>query len=75
MSPQTQILRELSTLPQSRLQEALDYIRFLKLRSLTANKLDREFSETVRSLRAIARKKKITDAIIEREIQQVRADK
>jgi hypothetical protein len=74
-SPQETILRELSTLPEDQANQVLDFIRFLKMRSLTDEELSRSFREALTKARDIATEQGISEADIAEEIRQVRLAK
>ena len=70
------ILREISTLPETRLPDVLAFIRYLKL-SIPADQkeLEERFDKALKSIRARAQEMKITDQDIESEIRAARAGK
>ena len=69
------LLREVATLPKSKQENVLAYVRFLKL-SIPSERVELEerFDRTLKSVRARAKKLKITEADIEAEIRAVRAE-
>lgn len=70
------LLSEISTLPESRHADVLAFVRFLKLSIPNEQKeLEARFDTALKSIRARARKLKITQADIEAEIRAVRAGK
>jgi hypothetical protein len=66
------IMREIATLPESRLTNVLAYIRFLKLGLADDAEIDRRFDASWKRVRARAKKLKITPDEIEAEIRAVR---
>lgn len=70
------IMKELSTLPESRRADVLAFIRFLKI-SIPKEQRDIEerFDKALESIRARAEKMNITDEDIEAEIRAVREGK
>ncbi len=70
------ILREISTLPESRRADVLAFIRFLKM-SIPREQRDIEerFDKALQSIRARAQEMNITDEDIEAEIRAVRDGK
>jgi hypothetical protein len=70
------IMREISTLPETRLPDVLAFIRYLKLSIPTDQKETEErFDKALKSIRARAKKMNITDEDIEAEIRAVREGK
>jgi hypothetical protein len=69
------IIREISTLPENRLEDVLTYIRFIKLGLADSNEIDKRFDESWKRVQARAKKLKITQKDIEEEIRAVRAGK
>lgn len=70
------IMREISTLPESRLADVLAFIRYLKLSIPKEQKeLDERFDKALASIRARAREMNISEADIEAEIRAVREGK
>lgn len=69
------LLREVSTLPESRQADVLAFIRFLKISIIDDNELEREFDEAIQDARATALKYNITEDDINAEIRAVREDK
>lgn len=69
------ILREIATLPENRLSTVLAFIRFLKF-GLDAGEeeIEKRFDKSLKSVRARAKKLKITQADIELEIRAVREE-
>lgn len=67
------LLREIATLPESRRADVLAFVRFLKI-SLPdeAKETEKRFDKAVKSIRARAKKNKITQEDIEAEIRAVR---
>ena len=66
------LLREVSTLPESRQADVLAFIRFLKISIKDDGELEREFDEAIKDARATALKYNITQADIDAEIRAVR---
>ena len=69
------LLREVSTLPESRQADVLAFIRFLKISIKDDSELEREFDEAIKDARATAQKYNITQADIDAEIRAVREGK
>jgi hypothetical protein len=70
------IMREISTLPETRLPDVLAFIRYLKLSIPTEEKeLEERFDKALKSIRARAKEMNITDEDIEAEIRAVREGK
>ena len=69
------LLREVSTLPESRQADVLAFIRFLKISIKDDGELEREFDEAIKDARATALKYNITQADIDAEIRAVRDGK
>ena len=69
------LLREISTLPESRRADVLAFIRFLKISIKDDSELEREFDEAIKDARATARKYNITQEDIDAEIRAVRDEK
>jgi len=66
------LLREVSTLPESRQADVRAFIRFLKSNIKDDGELEREFDEAIKDARATALKYNITQADIDAEIRAVR---
>ena len=69
------IMREISTLPENRLEDVLTYIRFIKLGLADSNEIEKRFDKSWKRVQARAKKLKITQKDIEEEIRAVRAGK
>jgi hypothetical protein len=69
------LLREVSTLPESRQADVLAFIRFLKISLKDDDELEREYDEAIKDARATARKYNITQEDIDAEIRAVRDGK
>jgi hypothetical protein len=69
------IMREISTLPEDRLNEVLRYIRFIKLGLADSDEIEKRFDESWARVRARAKELNITDEDIEAEIRAVREGK
>ncbi|MCJ7434405.1 MAG: hypothetical protein MUO77_13030 [Anaerolineales bacterium] len=69
------LLREVSTLPESRHADVLAFIRFLKISMIDDDKLEREYDEAIKDARATAKLYNITEKDIEDEIRAVRDGK
>ena len=69
------LLREISTLPESRQADVLAFVRFLKISLPDREKARSEFKESLQDARATARRYKITQAEIDAEIHAVREGK
>jgi len=69
------LLREISTLPESRRADVLAFVRFLKISIKDDSELEREYDEAIKDARAIARKYKIKEDEIDAEIRAVRESK
>ena len=67
------IIREISTLPETRLPDVLAFIRYLKLSIPTDQKeIEGRFDKALKSIRARAKEMNITDEDIEAEIRAIR---
>ncbi len=67
------IMREISTLPESRRADVLAFIRYLKLSIPRDRKeIEERFDKSLKSIRARAKKLNITQEDIEAEIRAVR---
>jgi hypothetical protein len=66
------LLREVSSLPESRQSDVLAFIRFLKISIVDDNELEREFDEAIQDARSTALKYNITEDDINAEIRAVR---
>jgi hypothetical protein len=69
------LLKEVSTLPESRRTDVLAFIRFLKISIRDDDALEREFDEAIKDARATALKYNITEEDINAEIRAVREGK
>jgi len=69
------IMREISTLPENRLEDVLTYIRFIKLGLADSDEIEKRFEESWKRVQARAKKLKITQKDIDDEIRAVRAGK
>jgi hypothetical protein len=70
---QRAIMLEISTLPESRLEDVLTYVRFIKLGLADRGEIEKRFDKSWKQVRARAKKLKITQADIDAEIRAVRA--
>ena len=66
------LLREISTLPESRQADVLAFIRFLKISLPNEEKISKDFKEALQDARATAEENNITQAEIDAEIRAVR---
>lgn len=69
------VARELDKLPDEALTQILDYIRFLKLKSLPDQELDARFVSALEAARRIAQQEGITERDIAEEIAGSRSEK
>jgi len=69
------LLREVSTLPESRQTDVLAFIRFLKIGLRDNDELEQEYDEAIKDARATAQKYNITQDVIDAEIRAVRDGK
>jgi rRNA maturation endonuclease Nob1 len=69
------LLREISTLPESRQADVLAFIRFLKISLPNEEKISKDFKEALQDARATAEANNITRADIDAEIRAVRDGK
>lgn len=69
------IIREISTLPKSRLPDVLKYIRFIKIGLADKDEIERRFDESWTRVRARAKELNITQEDIDAEIRAVREGK
>lgn len=69
------LLKEVATLPESRRADVLAFVRYLKL-SISGEdlELEKRFDRALKSIRARAKKLKITEEDIEAEIRAVREE-
>jgi len=67
--------RELDKLPDEELTKLLDYIRFLKLKSLSDSEMDARFVSALETVRRIAQQEGITEREIQEEIAASRREK
>jgi len=66
------IIREISTLPESRLTDVLKYVRFIKLGLADSDEIEKRFDKSWKRVRARAKKMNITQEDIDAEIRAVR---
>lgn len=66
------IIREISTLPESRLTDVLKYVRFIKLGLADSDEIEKRFDKSWKRVRARAKKLNITQEDIDAEIRAVR---
>ena len=69
------LLREISTLPESRQADVLAFIRFLKISLPEKEKIKAEFKEALKDARTTAKRLKISQEDIDAEIRAVRDGK
>ena len=69
------LLREVSTLPESRQADVLAFIRFLKISLPNEEKIKEDFKEALKDARTTAENLNITQADIDAEIRAVRDEK
>lgn len=69
------LLREVSTLPESRHADVLAFIRFLKISLPNEEKIREDFKEALKDARETAQKLNITQEDIDAEIRAVRDQK
>jgi hypothetical protein len=69
------LLKEVSTLPESRQADVLAFVRFLKISLPDEEKIKEDFQEALANARATAKRLNITDEDIEKEIRAVRDGK
>jgi hypothetical protein len=69
------IMREISTLPEDRLNDVLKYIRFIKLGLADSDEIKKRFDQSWARVRARAKELNITEEDIEAEIRAVREGK
>ncbi|MBI4671781.1 MAG: hypothetical protein HY741_08960 [Chloroflexi bacterium] len=74
LTQQDLVVQELRTLRDDQVGEVLDFIRFLKFRSVSDQELRNEFWRAVNQARDIAAARGITEDDIAEEIRQVRAE-
>jgi D-serine deaminase-like pyridoxal phosphate-dependent protein len=67
------IIREISTLPESRLTDVLKYVRFIKLGLADRDEIEKRFDKSWKRVRVRAKKLNITQEDIDAEIRAVRA--
>lgn len=66
------IMKEISTLLETHLEDVLTYIRFIKLGLADSDEIEKRLDESWKRVRARARKLKITQEDIDAEIRAVR---
>lgn len=66
------LLREISTLPESRQADVLAFVRFLKISLPDKEKIRSDFKDALKDARETAKRLNITEADIEAEIRAVR---
>ncbi|KXK12817.1 MAG: hypothetical protein UZ14_CFX002002055 [Chloroflexi bacterium OLB14] len=69
------LLKEVSTLPESRQADVLAFVRFLKISLPDEEKIKKDFQEALADARATAKRLNITDEDINDEIRAVREGK
>jgi hypothetical protein len=69
------IMREISTLPESRLPEVLKYIRFIKIGLADRDEIEKRFDESWKRVRARTKEMNITQEDIDAEVRAVREGK
>jgi hypothetical protein len=69
------LLKEVSTLPESRQADVLAFIRFLKISLPNEEKIREDFKEALKDAHATAEKYNITQEDIDAEIRAVRDGK
>lgn len=73
MTQQEMVMQELRTLPPGKVDEVLDFIRFLKINAKTDEELRRDFGDALAQARTIAIERGITESDIAEEIRKARA--
>ena len=68
------VFREIQSLADDQLPSVLEYIRFLRIRLLSDQELERRFEAALATARAIAQQEGITQEDIEREVELVRSE-
>lgn len=69
------IMREISSLPRTRQEDILKYVRFVKLGLADSKEIEKRFDKSWKRVQARAKKLGITQKDIEAEIRAVRASK
>ena len=69
------IMREISTLPETRLEDVLTYVRFIKFGLADSDEIEKRFDKSWKRAQARAKKLNITQEDIDAEIRAVRAGK
>jgi hypothetical protein len=69
------IIREISTLPESRLNDVLKYVRFVKLGLADSDEIEKRFDQSWERVRARAKELNIAQEDIDAEIRAVRDGK
>ncbi|MBL8100505.1 MAG: hypothetical protein JNK81_15080 [Anaerolineales bacterium] len=69
------LLKEISTLPESRQADVLAFVRFLKISLPDEEKIRKEFQEALADARSTAQNLNITEEDINNEIRAVRDGK
>ena len=69
------LINEIKSLPQSQLFNVLEYVRFLKIKTLSGRQIEKRFDSALKKAREIAQKEGITEEDIQNEIIQARLGK
>ncbi|MEW5941581.1 MAG: hypothetical protein AB1750_18095 [Chloroflexota bacterium] len=69
------IMREISTMPEPRLEDVLKYIRFIQLGLADDDEIEKRFDASWKRVQARAKKLKITQKDIDAEVRAVREGK
>lgn len=68
------IWMELESLPEEKIAEVLNFIRFLKINLGSEAEIERRFSQAVAQARSVAAERGITEQDISEEVTAVRAE-
>jgi hypothetical protein len=68
------LLREVYSLPEERRADVLAFVRYLKISLMDDDEIEKRFEKSLKSVRARAKKLKITQEDIDAEIRAVRAE-
>lgn len=73
MSVDPALLREIETLPEEQQADVLAFVRFLKIRFISEEELERNFSSALDRARTISEERGISESDIEDEIKAARS--
>jgi len=73
MTLRDMIMREVETLPETRQEDVLAFVRFLKIGLADRHLAERRFSRALARARAISQERGITEQDLEQEVRKVRS--